>query len=151
MPMPMPAAALVPLLSLLAAPVAQAQDRPLVLVPEDPVIAWSPCPAVFPRGCELAVLRGDPARPGADVLLRVAAGQTLPNHSHTSAERMMLAAGRLAVTYRGAAEATLTPGTYAYGPAGLAHRATCVSATPCVLFIAFDGAVDATAVEGGLD
>ena len=137
-------------LALLAAP-AQAQERPLALAHDSPAISWSPCPAVFPQGCELAVLHGDPARPGADVLLRVAPGQTLPDHSHTSAERMMLAAGRLTVKYRGAAEATLTPGTYAFGPASLAHRATCVSAEPCVLFIAFDGAVDATATEGGVD
>lgn len=149
--MPMDPYALLPVFALLAAPVAHAQDRPLAIAPDDPVITWSPCPEVFPRGCELAILRGDPARPGADVLLRVPAGQTLPDHSHTSAERMMLAAGRLAVTYRGAAEETLSPGTYAYGPAGLPHRAICVSATPCVLFIAFDGPVDATAVEGGLD
>ena len=63
----------------------------------------------------------------------------------------MLASGRLTVKYRGAAEATLTPGTYAFGPAGLAHRATCASAEPCVLFIAFDGPVDATVAEGGVE
>ena len=137
-------------LVLLAGP-AQAQERPLAMAYDSPAISWSPCPSVFPEGCELAVLRGDPAQPGADVLLRVAPGQTLPDHSHTSAERMMLASGRLTVKYRGAAEATLTPGTYAFGPAGLAHRATCVSAEPCVLFIAFDGAVDASVAEGGVD
>lgn len=137
-------------LALLAAP-AQAQERPLALAYDSPAISWSPCPAVFPQGCELAVVHGDPARPGSDVLLRIAPGQTLPDHSHTSAERMMLAAGRLTVKYRGAAEATLTPGTYAFGPAGLAHRATCVSDEPCVLFIAFEGAVDASVAEGGVD
>ena len=53
--------------------------------------------------------------------------------------------------YHGADETTLRPGTYAYGPAGLAHRAACVSDEPCVLFIAFNGPVDAMAAEGEVD
>jgi quercetin dioxygenase-like cupin family protein len=142
--------AAVAVLALLTAP-AHAQERPLAVAYDSSAIAWSPCPSVFPEGCELTVLHGDPARPGADVLLRVAPGQTLPDHSHTSAELMMLASGRLTVKYRGVAEATLTPGTYAFGPAGLAHRATCISDEPCVLFIAFDGAVDASVAEGVVD
>lgn len=137
--------------SLLTAAGVQAQEQPLAVAYDSPSISWSPCPGVFPEGCELAVLHGNPAQAGADVLLRVAPGQTLPDHSHTSAERMMLAAGRMAVKYRGAEEVTLTPGAYAFGPAGLAHRATCVSEDPCVLFIAFDGVVDAVAVQGGVE
>jgi hypothetical protein len=34
---------------------------------------------------------------------------------------------------------------YAYGPAKAVHRGRCVSAEACVLFIAFEGPVDATA------
>jgi len=44
----------------------------------------------------------------------------------------------------------VTPGEYAYGPAKLPHEATCTSTTPCVLFIAFEGPVDALA-HAGLD
>lgn len=128
---------------------AQVPERPLAIGYDDAAIVWSPCPAVFPVGCSLTVLHGDPARPGSDVLLRVAPGQALPDHSHTSAERMMLAAGRLTVKYRGAEESTLTPGTYAYGPAGVVHGAVCISDTPCMLFIAFDGPVDALGAESG--
>lgn len=140
-------ALLVAAAGLLITAAAQGPERPLAISHDDAAIVWSACPAVFPSGCELTVLHGDPAAPGADVLLRVAPGQTLPEHSHTSAERMMLAAGRLVVKYRGAEEATLTPGSYAFGPAGLPHRATCASTDPCVLFIAFDGPVDATASQ----
>lgn len=136
---------------LLTAASAQVPERPLAIAHDDASIGWSACPALFPNGCELTVLHGDPAAPGADVLLRVAPGQALPDHRHTSAERMMLAAGRLTVKYHGADETTLRPGTYAYGPAGLAHRAACVSDEPCVLFIAFDGPVDAMAAEGEVD
>jgi quercetin dioxygenase-like cupin family protein len=133
---------------LLGAVSAQAPDRPLVIPHDDAAIVWSACPAVFPEGCELTVLHGDPSAPGADLLLRVAPGQALPWHSHTSAERMMLAAGRLTVKYSGAEEATVTPGAYAFGPAAVPHRATCVSDEACVLYIAFNGPVDAMLAEG---
>ena len=130
---------------------AQAAEPPLAFRQHDPGLKWNPCPAIFPTGCEIGVLHGDPSKPNADVFLRVRGGQTLPAHTHTSAERMILVAGRLSVKYQGAAEVTLTPGAYAYGPAGLPHRATCVGAEPCTLFIAFEGPIDAIAHSGALN
>ena len=50
--------------------------------------------------------------------------------------------------YQGSAEATLEPGTYAFGPARLPHRADCRSGEPCTLFIAFEGPVDRHAFDG---
>ena len=47
-------------------------------------------------------------------------------------------------------ELTLAPGTYAYGPAGLPHRASCTSPEPCPLFIAFEGPVDVLPHEGDI-
>ncbi len=114
----------------------------------DGALQWGPCPAIFPAGCEIAVLHGDPAKPNADVFLKAPGGMALPAHTHTSAERMVLVSGELEVKYQGAAQTTLTPGEYAYGPAKLPHRATCRSSTPCVLFIAFEGPVDASAHAG---
>lgn len=113
-------------------------------------LQWGPCPAIFPKGCQIAVLNGDPSKPNADVFLRVPGGYTIPAHSHTSAERMVLVEGRLTVTYKGAAAAVLTPGIYAYGPAKLPHDAKCAGSTPCTLFIAFEGPVDAVAFTGSL-
>ena len=37
-------------------------------------LQWGPCPPIFPAGCQIAVLHGDPARPNADVFLRVPGG-----------------------------------------------------------------------------
>lgn len=122
---------------------AQAAERPLAVNAGDKALAWGACPPIFPNGCQIAVLHGDPARPNADVFLRVQGGQALPAHTHTSAERMILVAGRLRVQYQGAPAAVLTPGMYAYGPAGLAHEASCEGRAPCTLFIAFEGPVDA--------
>lgn len=126
-----------------------AQDTvkvPLALNATDSSLKWGPCPPVFPGACELAVVRGNPAEPNADVMLRVQPAYELARHRHTSAERMVLLEGELEVAYDGSDAATLTPATYAYGPAGLPHKAKCVSQSRCTLFIAFEGPVDAELV-----
>jgi quercetin dioxygenase-like cupin family protein len=120
-----------------------AQEQALTRSAQDPQLQWGPCPPFMPSGCGLTVLHGDPAKPNADVFLRVPANTTIPEHWHTSAERMILVAGELAVRYQNQAEVVLKPGMYAYGPAKLAHTASCRGSTPCVLFIAFESAVDA--------
>ncbi len=113
-------------------------------------LQWGACPPIFPSGCQIAVLHGDPSKPNADVFLRVPGGYTIPAHSHTSAERMILVEGQLTVTYKGAAAAVLTPGQYAYGPAGLPHDGHCTGRKACTLFIAFEGPVDANVYAGSL-
>ena len=117
----------------------------------DSGLPWGPCPPIFPEGCQIGVLQGDPAAPNADVFLRVPAGLGLPAHTHTSAERMILVSGELRVKYLGAPPVTLRPGHYAYGPAALPHDATCVSSETCTLFIAFEGPVDAIAFAGSVE
>jgi quercetin dioxygenase-like cupin family protein len=109
----------------------------------DAKLQWGPCPPVFPKGCEIAVLHGDPAADNADVFLRVPGGYAIPPHRHTSAERMVLIAGELEVTYAGHAPFTMTVGSYAYGPARLPHEARCIGTETCVLSIAFETPVDA--------
>lgn len=96
----------------------------------------------------MSVLQGDPGQPNSDVVLKVGPGNALPRHKHSSAERMILLKGKLHVKYDGAPAVTLYPSNYAYGPAGLPHVATCQSKVPCVLFIAFEGPVDADLVAG---
>jgi quercetin dioxygenase-like cupin family protein len=112
---------------------------------DDPSLQWGGCPEFLPAGCQIAVLNGDPAQPNADVFFRVPAQSHIARHWHSSAERMVLVAGELEVSYDGAETVTLRPGTYAYGPARAPHEARCLSAEPCVLFIAFEGPVDAIA------
>jgi quercetin dioxygenase-like cupin family protein len=119
------------------------QERTIVWTADDAALEWSPCPEFLPHGCELAVLHGDPSQANTDVFFKVPARAQLPLHWHTSAERMLLVAGELHVSYEGQQPVILKPGTYAYGPAKRAHGGSCVSATPCVLFIAFESPVDA--------
>ena len=130
---------------------AAATEAPLARTVSDGTLQWGACPAVFPAGCEMAVLHGDPAKPNADLFLRVPGGYAIPAHTHGSAERMILVTGKLDVKYQGAQPITLSPGNYAYGPARLPHKATCMAAEACTLFIAFDGPVDVEAFEGALN
>ena len=113
---------------------------------QDAALQWGPCPPMMPEGCAIAVLHGDPAQPNADVFLKVPGGASVPRHRHTSAERMVLVSGEMRVIYDGQEEAVLRPGSYAYGPPGLPHAATCAEGEPCVLFIAFELPVDAVAM-----
>jgi len=113
----------------------------------DSQLKWGPCPAFIPQGCEIAVLHGDPAKANADIFFKVPADFTIPRHWHTSAERMVLVSGDLQVTYDGQETTTLTPGTYAYGPAKLPHSAYCSKGTACIIFIAFEAPIDAVSIE----
>ena len=113
----------------------------------DPQLKWGPCPAFLPKGCGIAVLHGDPSKDNVDVFFKVPAKSTVPLHWHTSAERVVLVTGELHVSYDGQKKVILKSGTYAYGPAKLPHKAVCVSAVPCVLFIAFESPLDAVPVE----
>jgi quercetin dioxygenase-like cupin family protein len=127
-----------------------AAKTPVTTVASDPALKWGPCPPIFPAGCEIAVLHGDPAQPNADVFLRIPGGYEIPAHRHTSAERMILVTGKLRVRYEGAPATTLTVGSYTYGPAKLPHQATCLGDEACTLFIAFESAVDAEPVAAEL-
>jgi len=118
-------------------------DKPVAFTFTDPQLKWGPCPPLFPEGCQIAVLHGDPAKPNADVFLKVPANYTIPPHWHTSAERMVLVSGELHVEYAGHSPSVLKPGTYAYGPPTAPHNASCTDNGPCVLFIAFESPIDA--------
>lgn len=124
-----------------------AQEPPVMHTAKDSQLKWGPCPPFLPKGCGIAVLHGDPSKNNADIYLKVPANSIIPRHWHTSAERMVLVSGELHVTYDGQKTAVLKPGTYAYGPAKLPHKAECKNAGPCVLFIAFELPVDALPSE----
>jgi mannose-6-phosphate isomerase-like protein (cupin superfamily) len=117
--------------------------RPVAHAVSTPGLAWGPCPAFLPKGCEIAVLNGDPSKNNADIFFRVPANSVIASHWHTSAERMVLVSGELDVTYEGHDTVSLKTGMYAYGPARLPHSAKCGASAPCVLFIAFEEPVDA--------
>lgn len=140
-----PAGTVLSLLLACLTPPVFAQDAPLARTAGEAALKWGGCPDFMPRGCEIAVLHGDPAGNNADVFFKVPANAVIPRHWHTSAERMVLVAGEMQVTYDGHPAVVLRPGSYAYGPAKLPHHAVCGASGPCVLFIAFESPVDAIA------
>ena len=70
----------------------------------------------MPEGCNIAVLQGN----STEKILS-SSNAYIPAHTHTSAERMVLIAGELEVTYKGEQPQTLKEGMYAYGPASKPH------------------------------
>ena len=130
---------------------APSNEPPIALAAADSALQWGPCPEGMPQGCGIAVLHGDPAKPNADIFLRIPGGSAIPPHAHSSAERMILVSGELEVKYQGTPAATLQTGHYAYGPARRPHQASCRSNDPCTLFIAFEGPVDVLPAEGELN
>ncbi len=124
-----------------------AQELAVTHTVNDASLTWGPCPPFLPKGCGIAVLHGDPAKDNVDVFFKIPAKSTIPLHRHTSAERMVLVAGELHVTYEGQKTAVLKPGTYGYGPAEKPHKGYCASAVACVLFIAFESPLDAIPIE----
>lgn len=108
---------------------------------------WGPCPPFIPEGCNVALLQGDMAKANTDVVFKFQGGTEIPNHWHSSAERMILLEGELQVTYEGEATKIMKSGNYAYGPAKKPHVAKCISKDPCILFVGFIEPVDAYAIE----
>lgn len=135
-----------------AVALAQASSRmtehPPTFAQNDKNLKWGGCPDGLPKGCQLAVLNGDPAKPGADVFLKVPGKSKVPSHKHTSAERIVVIDGEITITYDGQKPLAMKRGTYHYGPAEAVHEAACVSAQPCVLFISFEKPVDLILTPG---
>lgn len=137
-----PSMLLAVVLAFLAWP-AMAGDGALVRTADDSAMEWGPCPGFFPETCRIGVLHGDPAEPNADIFFKLPPDTAVPEHTHTSAERMVLVSGRMEVSYEGQEPVILEPGSYAWGPPGHPHSARCLDAGDCVLFIAFVDPIDA--------
>ena len=122
---------------------AQDTTNSVVHTQSDQSLQWGPCPDFMPDGCQIAILHGDPAKKNTDLFFKVPANTDIPNHSHTSVERMVLVSGEMEVTYEGEETQKIKTGNYAFGPAKKPHTAKCGDAGPCVLFIAFEEPLDA--------
>ena len=124
-----------------------AEDKALVISHKDSSVQWGPCPAFIPKGCEIAVLNGDPAKNNLDIFFKVPGDFNIPYHNHTSQERMVLVSGTLDVTYDNHEKTTIHTGDYAFGPAKLPHTAYCHKGDDCVLYIGFVAPLDAMPIK----
>lgn len=76
---------------------ASAQDHAgMVLMPNASSIQWHANPPGLPKGTEIAVLAGDPAKPGPFVLrVKFQANAMVPPHRHATAENLTILSGDL--------------------------------------------------------
>ncbi len=132
---------------LFAPALTHAGERALVIATDSKELQWGPCPAFIPKGCEIAILQGDPAKNNLDIFFKVPGDFEIPHHLHTSQERMVLVSGTLDVKYDNQPMATIKTGEYAYGPARLPHTAYCHKGADCILYIGFVAPLDAMPVK----
>ncbi|HVQ60791.1 MAG TPA: cupin domain-containing protein [Burkholderiales bacterium] len=113
-------------------------------------IKWGAAPPVLPKGAKLAVLYGDPGKPGPYVLrLAAPANYRIPPHWHTQTENLTIVSGAL---YLGmgdklvAKEAhALKAGGYHYLPAKMHHYAFTKAAT--VIQVSGEGPFDINYID----
>jgi quercetin dioxygenase-like cupin family protein len=105
-------------------------------------VAWEPLRLDgLPPGAEIAVLRGDLAKGGAEILLRFPPGYAVPVHSHTSDELYVWLVGAFTYVAADGAERDLRAPAYISLPGGVAHGLRC-GPEPCVLFLRYSRPFD---------
>jgi quercetin dioxygenase-like cupin family protein len=109
--------------------------------------SWMPMPDLFPKGAEMQVLIGDPAKGAADFYFRVPAQYPFPWHFPTSVERLFVDQGTLEYEMRGGKKETLGAGDYVYVPARSPHRVACTSSMECRFFLSSNGQFDVHLVD----
>jgi mannose-6-phosphate isomerase-like protein (cupin superfamily) len=79
-------------------PAAQAQDDKGFIVHKPDQLKWQPAPAALPKGAEVAVLRGDPTKPGIFTMrLKFPAGYVVSPHWHTQDEHVTVISGEMKI------------------------------------------------------
>ena len=89
-------------------------------------MAWKPCAANLPPGCEMAVLEGNPAASGLfTVRFMLADNFALPAHTHPRHERVTVLSGRISVAFgkdaKRADAAQFGPGDFYINARGAVH------------------------------
>ena len=122
-------------LAILALPVASvaAQEQKAVVVTPD-ATKWGPGPAMLPAGAKVAVLDGDPSKPGLFTMrLSVPDGYRIPPHFHPVDEHVTVISGKFQVgmgdSFDASKLSTLPAGTFGMIPAGMHHFAQAKAAT----------------------
>jgi quercetin dioxygenase-like cupin family protein len=89
-------------------------------------LKWGEAPPALPKGSLMAVLSGDPGKPGPFTLrAKMPAGYTIPPHWHPTDEHLTLISGEVAVgmgeKFDAAAMKTLPAGGFVVMPAEMRH------------------------------
>ena len=111
---------------------------------------WGPAPPGLPPGGQLAVLSGDPGKPGPfTISVKFGDGYTIRPHWHPTAENIVVVSGALLVgmgdKYNDAAMKPLEAGGFAAMPAKTSHFVKAKGAT--TLMISSTGPFEITYVD----
>jgi hypothetical protein len=117
-------------------------------------LKWGDGPEVLPKGAKLAVLQGDPMKPGPYVLrLQFPAGYKIAPHSHSKDENVTVMSGTLMLGMGDKpdmkAMKTIKPGEYGSIPAKQNHYA--MAKTAAIIQIHGDGPFDISYVNADDD
>jgi quercetin dioxygenase-like cupin family protein len=104
----------------------QGAATPIVVMAD--AVQWGPAPAVLPSGASVAVLEGDPAKPGVFTMrLRMPDGYRIAPHYHPGMEHVTVISGMLMVgmgdTFDEGQMKTLTAGSFGAIPPRMHHYA----------------------------
>lgn len=91
-------------------------------------LTWADAPPALPPGAKMAVLDGDPNKPGSfTVRLQAPAGYKIPPHTHPAAERVTVISGTVNLgmgdKFDEAAGKEMGEGSFVVLPAGMSHFA----------------------------
>ena len=91
-------------------------------------LGWSSAPAVLPPGAQIAVIEGDPGKPGLFTMrLRMPDGYRIAPHFHDADEHVTVLSGTFMLAFPAAGqpgrETALPVGGFAVMPAGMRHAA----------------------------
>ncbi|RAI57970.1 cupin domain-containing protein [Roseicella frigidaeris] len=109
----------------------------MVLLPAGSAVAWQAGPADLPKGTQIAVLAGDPGKPGPFVLrVKFPPNTTVAPHRHATAENLTILTGDV---YHGMGETLdrqhgerLAPGGFVFLPGMMPHSVWTTSAEAIV-------------------
>jgi quercetin dioxygenase-like cupin family protein len=105
-------------------------------------VVWEPLKGEgIPPGVQIAMLRGDLAAGGGELLVRLPANFTFPNHSHTSDELYVWIQGNFTYIAEDGTATPLSRHTYISLPGNVPHALKC-GKTPCVFYVRYPGPFD---------
>jgi quercetin dioxygenase-like cupin family protein len=100
-------------------------------------VEWAPLRLDgLPPGIEIAVLRGDLAKGGGEILLRTPPRYVVPNHSHTSDEVYVWLRGAFTYVAADGARLAMRAPAYISLPGGTPHALECGD-EPCVFYLRY--------------
>jgi len=91
-------------------------------------LTWGPAPPAFPKGAQISVLAGDPAKEGLYVIrLKLPAGYKVPPHTHPNDENVTVISGTFNIgmgsTFDEKNGKPLKAGGFVHMPKGMQHFA----------------------------